>query len=265
MHEITPAEKAALIERYGGRFSVPFCSYGTVEDYCDSCDHLPWLSYVQNDLKDLQRPWTIKAALDFLPPPARLLEVGAGQPLVAGSLAQLGYNVTVVDPYDGSGGGPQEFELFSQAYPQVRIIRAQFQTGLPELAELSFDGIYSISVLEHIAKPALASLFEAVSRHLRSGGYSFHSIDCVVKGAAANHHFEQALVVLTHQSAIGGKLPLQGNELPALLHCADADLETCYLSAVGHNLWRGALPYASFPFRKVLSLQTAVQVAPPQH
>jgi hypothetical protein len=63
MQQISDAEKAALIERYAGRYSVPFCPYETVEDYCDSCDHLPWLSYVQNDLKDLQRPWTIKGTL----------------------------------------------------------------------------------------------------------------------------------------------------------------------------------------------------------
>src|ERR1700755_1440750 len=112
MHQITDPEKAVLIERYAGRYAVPFCSYGTVEDYCDSCDHLPSFSTVQNDLKDLQRPWTGKAALSLLPKGSRLLEIGAGQPLVAGLLADLGYEVTVIDPYDGSGRGPTEFERF---------------------------------------------------------------------------------------------------------------------------------------------------------
>ena len=78
MHQLTDEQKAALIARYSGRFHVPPLSYGTVRDYCDSCDHLPWLASVQNDLKDLQRPWTIKATLGLLPPPARLLEIGAG-------------------------------------------------------------------------------------------------------------------------------------------------------------------------------------------
>src|SRR4029077_4840355 len=134
MYQLTDEQEAALIARYSGRFHVPLRSYGTVRDYCDSYDHLPWIASVQNDLKDLQRPWTIKATLGLLPPPARLLEIGAGEPLVAACLAQIGYEVTVVDPYDGSGGGEQVVELFTQAYPQVRIIRAPFQLGLPDLA-----------------------------------------------------------------------------------------------------------------------------------
>jgi SAM-dependent methyltransferase len=259
MRQISDAEKAALIERYAGRYSVPFCSYGTVEDYCDSCDHLPWLSSVQNDLKDLQRPWTIKATLDLLPPPARLLEIGAGEPLVAAYLVQLGYEVTVVDPYDGSGGGPQDFELFMQTYPEVRIIRAPFQAGLPELSGVTFDGIYSISVLEHIPKAGLANLFEGLSRHLRIGGYSFHSVDCVSEGVGAQHHFQQCLIIVSHQCAIAGRPPLQKDDLSALLRRADHDLETCYLSAAGHNLWRAGANYEAFPFRKVLSIQFAAK------
>ena len=263
MYQFTDEQKAALIARYSGRFQVPLLSYGTVRDYCDSCDQLPWLASVQNDLKDLQRPWTIKATLGLLPPPARLLEIGAGEPLVAACLVQVGYEVTVVDPYDGSGGGPQQVELFTQAYPEVRIIRARFQLGLPELAEDIFDGIYSISVLEHIPKAAMPELFEAITAHLRSGGYSYHSIDCVAKGFGTDDHFQQCLTILNNQAQIGCTPPVLAAELTTLLQRADNDLETYYLSAAGHNLWRGTLPYSRFPFRKVLSLQTAAQAKMP--
>src|SRR6266851_3507891 len=170
MQALSPMERTALIERYASKFPVEPLAYGTVRDYCDSCDHLPRLSTLQNDLKDLQRPWTVKAALGLLAPGSRLLEIGAGQPLVAAFLAELGYDVTVIDPYDGSGGGPTEFDKFVQLYPRVSIIRGHFGPGLPELANETFDGIYSISVLEHVPEPGLGRIFAALSGHLRPGG-----------------------------------------------------------------------------------------------
>lgn len=53
--------------------------------------------------------------------------------MVAAILAELGYSVTVIDPYDGSGGGPTQFEDFVRLYPKVRIVRAEFQPDLPQL------------------------------------------------------------------------------------------------------------------------------------
>jgi SAM-dependent methyltransferase len=250
-------ERETLLRRYSGRFVPPPLGYGTVRDYCDSCDYLPSLSSAQNDLKDLQRPWTVKAALGLLPQGARLLEIGAGQPLVAAFLAELGYAVTVVDPYDGSAGGPREFETFTKLYPKVRILQGRFESDLPELCGEIFDGIYSVSVLEHIPEPALGALFQAISSHLPPGGKSFHSIDCVSEGNDAGYHFDQCFRISSYQCDMAGGL-LKREELGELLTHARADIETYYLSAAGHNLWRGGLPYDRFPFRKVLSLQTAV-------
>ena len=62
------------------------------------------------DLKDVQRPWVLKAIVGAVPPGSRLLEIGAGEPLVAELLARLGYDVTVVDPYDGRDRGPTDLE-----------------------------------------------------------------------------------------------------------------------------------------------------------
>jgi SAM-dependent methyltransferase len=259
MHQLTDEQKAALIARYSGRFHVPLFSYGTVRDYCDSCDHLSWLASVQNDLKDLQRPWTIKATLGLLPPPARLLEIGAGEPLVAAALAELDYNVTVVDPYDGSGGGPTAYEHFVQSYPRVRIIREEFRLGLVELTNQSFDGIYSVSVLEHIPEPCLETLFKALSRHLKPGGWSFHSVDCVIQGAQTAYHCDQCSRILDYQHAIAGLEAASKQASTELINRAHDDLETYYLSAAGHNLWRGALSYDQFPFRKVISIQFTAQ------
>lgn len=244
---------------HGGRYPVAELSYGTVRDYCDSCDHLPWLSSIQNDLKDLQRPWTVKAALGLLSPGASLLEIGAGQPFVAAALAEFGYRVTVVDPYDGSGGGPTEFDQFVQAYPKVRIIRNEFRPGLLELADQIFDGIYSVSVLEHIPEPFLGTLFEGVTRHLRREGWSFHSVDCVTQGAHAAYHCEQCIRIANYQDTIAGREAVSKEALVDLINRASSDVETYYLSAAGHNLWRGSIPYDEFPFRKVISVQLAAQ------
>jgi 2-polyprenyl-3-methyl-5-hydroxy-6-metoxy-1,4-benzoquinol methylase len=259
MQALSASEKDALINRYHAAFAVPPLSYGTVRDYCDSCDYLPCLSNVQGDLKDLQRPWTVKAALGLLPAGSRLLEVGAGRPLVASLLADLEYHVTVIDPYDGSDRGPTEFENFVRLHPNIRIIRDRFRRGLPQLKDETFDGIYSISVLEHIPEPALGEVFRAVSFHLRPRGKSFHSVDCVVEGSGAAFHFEQCSRVAAYQSEIAGKTLFGPAKLIELFAEADRDLETCYLSAAGHNLWRAGAVYDTFPFRKVLSFQTAVE------
>jgi hypothetical protein len=44
-------------------------------------------------LKDVQRPWMLKAVFGRLPRGARLLEIGGGDPWVADLLARLGYEV----------------------------------------------------------------------------------------------------------------------------------------------------------------------------
>jgi SAM-dependent methyltransferase len=186
-----------------------------------------------------------------------LLEIGAGQPLVAACLAELGYQVIVVDPYDGSGGGPTEFDRFVQLYPSVQILRRTFQAELPELAKQTFDGIYSISVLEHIPAPELAAIINAISSYLRPGGWVFHSIDCVIEGASAAYHIEQCKRITAHHNTLMEGMAVDTGDIVKLFERARHDLETCYLSAAGHNLWRGAQPYETFPFRKVLSFQFA--------
>ena len=56
------AALAAAAERYQA-YPVAPLGYGTVRDYCDSFDHLGPLATLNGDLKDLQRPWMLKAIL----------------------------------------------------------------------------------------------------------------------------------------------------------------------------------------------------------
>ena len=139
---IGDADLWPLRDLYEGRFEVPAISYGTVRDYADSTDGIPGLVSASADMKNLQRCWMVKAVLGNVPRGSRLIEIGAGEPLVGGLFSRLGYEVTIVDPYDGSGNGPREYALFASTYPDLKFIRDQF----PPAAGLdgAYDCVYSI-------------------------------------------------------------------------------------------------------------------------
>ena len=249
-----------ILGRYQGLYQVQELGYGTVRDYCDSCDSLPFLSNYQGDLKDFERPWTVKAILGVCPPGSKLLEIGAGEPLVAQILAELGYDVTVVDPYEGSGGGPTQLDEFRRIYTDVKIHQAHFSSDLPDLKRKSFDCIYSISVLEHISEQALSVVFEGIQTFLKRRGASLHSIDHVAAGQAADFHRRNLIDILGHQAKLRGGNPAQAlAQMDELEQRFNEDLDTYYLSPSGHNLWRGRTPYNEFPFRRVNAILTSVE------
>ena len=113
---IADGELWPLRELYRGRFEIGPISYGTVRDYADSTENMIGLAAASADMKNIQRCWMVKAVLGAVEPGSRLLEIGAGEPLAAGLLSRLGYEVTIVDPYDGSGNGPREYAHFASAY-----------------------------------------------------------------------------------------------------------------------------------------------------
>ena len=77
-----PADAAEIVGRFSTPKQMSETSYATVRDYCESLDYLPHITGVDGDLKNVQRPWTVKALLRAVPPPARLLEIGGGEPIV---------------------------------------------------------------------------------------------------------------------------------------------------------------------------------------
>jgi hypothetical protein len=247
-----PKPKAApelqeLIRRYQN-YSLEPLSYATVRDYCDSFDHLHRLATANGDLKDCQRPWILKAILAEAPPPGRVLEIGAGEPLVADLLSRMGYDAWIVDPYDGSGNGPTQFEEFRKRYPHLSFVRSQFHDHLPKVPERAFDCIYSISVLEHVPPAGLQDVFSGLKRYLTPTGSSIHAVDHVSRGNGAPEH----LVNLKFMCEGFGFDPLC---LDALLARMSEDTETYYLSAESHNRWRAGVPYDDFPMRACVSIQ----------
>lgn len=255
-----PANAAAILARFSGRGARVGTSYATVRDYCESLDELPQITAVDGDLKNVQRPWAAKAILANVPPPARLLEIGGGEPIVSGFLTELGYDVTLVDPYDGFGNGPTDHERYTQQFPHVKIMREYFRPGLPGLGAKSFDAIFSISVLEHLSPDGLASCFDGIAEFLRPDGASIHCFDFILQGPGDGYDVENAQRILAEQARITGA-PGEGT-FSELLERVKSDVETFFLSPQGHHHWRGGRAYSDFPFRKVVSLQTIGRVPP---
>jgi glycosyltransferase involved in cell wall biosynthesis len=252
---ITDFAASPLHRRYAD-YPVPALGYATVADYVDSLEHLPDLAQISHDLKDVQRPWMVKALVARVSPGARLLEIGGGDPWVASRMVDLGYEVVIVDPYEGEDGGPADFERICQAYPQVTFIRGRFPEAVPQRLAGSFGAIYSISVLEHVPIDSIGPLFEGIKRFLRDGRCpTIHAIDHVHKGRGAEHHLRM-LQRVTKAAGLPGAL------LDEVSQRLDDDPDVYFLSAESHNRWRGSLPYAEFPMRRCASVNLCTQVPP---
>lgn len=246
MSEVFPTDRLwELEERYRGRFEVEPLSYGTVRDFADSLDNLAGLARANGDMKDLQRCWVLKAVLGSVEPGAHLVEIGAGEPLVADLLTKLGHRVTVVDPYDGSGQGPREFERFRSAHPDVEFIRERFPPNAPLPADVA--GVYSVSVLEHIPADEIGAVIEAATELVAPDGCSIHAIDHVVAGWGDEAHLERLEEIVRRSG-------LEVDRLHALIDRLRADPEAYFVSAEAHERWRGALPYGDYPMRRIGSI-----------
>ncbi len=246
MTDLFPQDRLwELDELYRGSFPVEELSYGTVRDFADSLDNLGGLARASGDMKDLQRCWMVKAILGTVERGGRLIEIGAGEPLVAGLLTRLGYSVTVVDPYDGSDQGPVEFERFAREYPDVEFIRERFppSSGLPG----PVAAIYSVSVLEHIPVAEMGTVMGAATAALAPAGCSIHAVDHVLAGWGADAHRERLEQTVR-------RLGLSAEGLGELIRRLEADPEAYFVSAEAHERWRGDLPYEDYPMRRIASI-----------
>jgi glycosyltransferase involved in cell wall biosynthesis len=221
--------------------------YATVKDFCDSAENFKDICRLNGDLKNVQRPWIIKAIIASVPFGGKLIEIGAGEPIVASYLHHLGYDVTIIDPYDGTGNGPVEYAYFRKHYPHLKIIKNYFEEGINTLDGGSYDCVYSISVLEHIPQEKIKEIFCGIRKMLKAGGVSIHCIDHVLEGSGAKHHDERLRLILDELNLL--------SVFDDTLKTLKDDVDTYYLSAEGHNLWRGTQRYEDFPFRKVISIQ----------
>jgi hypothetical protein len=233
-------------QRYQGAFPVPAVSYGTVRDLADSRAHLGGLADANRDLKDVQRCWTVKAILGNVAPGSRLLEIGAGEPVVAGILSRLGYEVTIVDPYAGRGNGPRAFAAFRAAYPDLAFVRDSFPPAQPLAA--GFGAVYSISVLEHLGPDEIRQALTAARGLLEpERGCAIHAIDVVIAGWGTEEHREKL-------EAAAAALGIEPAAVAAQVEQLRDDPETYFVSAETHESWRVGLPYDEYPMRRIASV-----------
>ena len=249
MSELFPDDRLwELEDRYRDSFEVEPLSYGTVRDLADSLDNLGGLARANGDMKDLQRCWVLKAVLGTVEEGAHLVEIGAGEPLVANLLTKLGHRVTVIDPYDGSGQGPREFERFRTAYPDVEFIRERFPPSAALPADVAC--VFSVSVLEHIDRDDIADVIGAAAELVAPGGCSIHAIDHVVAGWGSDAHLERLEEIVNRSG-------LEVDRLHELIEELRADPDAYFVSAEAHERWRGALPYDDYPMRRIASIGLA--------
>jgi hypothetical protein len=211
-----------------------------VRDWSDSLERLPLLATASRDLKDVQRPWALKAIAAAVPPGSRLLEIGAGEPLVAGMLARDGYDVTVVDPYDGRDGGPSDVE----APPGVRVIRGLFPRDVP--AAERFDCVYSISVLEHLPAAAIDDVCADPRAHARGRARSTPSTTSSSRAGAD----DTSCAFARHRRA--RRRP--GRARPCCSRRSPTRTRTSFRRG---TRWRGAVLRDEFPMRRCVSISSA--------
>ena len=178
-------DHSKLVKLYSG-FRPSVLSYATAQDYCDSLDTMESLATsTRGGLKDVTRPWIVKAIIGSCKPGARLLEFGAGEPYVASCLSKAGYQVTIVDPFDGrSGGRVAKADNVVEGFPDLNVISGIFQPNMEGLRPESFDVIYSISVLEHLDVDLIA-ITTAIAQYLAKPGRTIHTIDYALQGSSA--------------------------------------------------------------------------------
>lgn len=242
----------SLMEKYKGTRTQTL-SYATVKDFCDSFDNLTELATYAEDLKNVQRCWALKMVLATVPQRGRILEIGAGEPIVADILQRIGFQVTIVDPYEGFANGPTDIDYYKGIYPNIRFVVDYFGANTNGLDVDGYDACYSISVLEHIPLGSFDDFFLGIKKFMKSGANSIHAVDFVLKGPGADYH----LAMLERVTDGHG---ISREAVNAALIQAEGDPETYFLSAEAHNRWRGKLAYADFPMRRCISMQIATTV-----
>lgn len=239
-----------LYEQYG-EANFPELEFATVKDFADSLEYMPELC-IQQDLKDVERPWAVKAIIDKVPKGGKLLEVGGGEPIVADFLHQLGYDVTLIDPFEGAGNGPIRYEHYKRKYPNVKMIRSYFTDDCDDLTENTFDCIFSISVLEHIPTSEIPSIFRGIEKYSKPGAYTIHNVDHIHLGHEADWSLQHLNSILAQLSLLDEWTLLQGT--------IDWDPDIFFLSPEGHLLWKGQRAYGEFPFRRCVAVNICKQV-----
>ena len=112
---------------------------------------------------------------ELLPPPAKLVELGAAPGDQIAALADAGYDATAVDigiSSDGWADGTEGRMLRLLGEHGVSYVEWDLEQTPYPLADAAFDGVVYTEVFEHLREFPVRSL-EECARVLRPGGYLF--------------------------------------------------------------------------------------------
>lgn len=243
---------ATLVERARGlvgrvsrekTFPPSGVSTATVREFQVLAERFPDWDLADGDVKSFQRPWMVAMVLDLVPRGGKILEYGAGDCAVAGRLSALGYDVWVVDPYDGSGGGPADWAPYARRHPKITFIPERLDPVLD--LPRDFDATCSVSVLEHIPREAQRAVASAIEIFSSRGGYNLEAVDFTVRGR-----------ILLDYPLVDEILRVRGIRPCAarLAHHALSHVDTYYLSPAMHRRWRKSRSFDDYPYRQVTSL-----------
>jgi hypothetical protein len=234
-----------LRELFGAREPQNGLSYATVADYAESIDAMPHLMAASAPPLGPQRGWAIKALVATVPEGASILELAGSSPIASGVLARLGYDVTVLDPFDGTASEPHTFTAVTRNYSVLEFVRDQ----LPPTAPLprKYAAVYSLGLLDRLEPDRAARVVEAGLGALDAGGVSLHCFAHVIAGWSADVSDARLTSVL-------GATGTDAEQARAAIEPMGSDPETYLVSAEAHNSWRGSVPYDSYRMRRIGSL-----------
>lgn len=178
------------------------------------------------NLKVYQDMLVYSFIVDNFPPGARLLEVGGGNSRIIRWLRDR-YEFWNLDKLEGVGNGLTSLED-TQGFRLVRDYIGAFNKELPDGY---FDGVFSISTLEHVPydDTTLAAITADIDRILKPGGLSLHCFDIVLKRSGAERH---PLIDYFHEH-----VPATNHRIPTWMIRLDPDLWGMSRSAY-ERLWQ---------------------------
>src|SRR3990172_5387631 len=94
---------------------------------------------------------------EYLPAPARILDLGAGSGALTRRLLDTGYAVHAAD-----------MDLQGWSVVDVRVTQVDFNREVWDLPEAGFEAIAAIEVIEYLENPT--QFFRNVAKHLVDGG-----------------------------------------------------------------------------------------------
>jgi hypothetical protein len=230
-------------------FELVEAGYSKVSEYTRYFEQYPALIGPKGDLKDVQRPWALEKVRELVAPSGQIIDLGGSACELASILAES-HQVTVVDPYDGSGNGPRNPEPYRKKYPKVRIVQA-FLNSETDLRD--FEAVVSTSVIEHIPVPQHKGTVDGIAAALRIGGYSIHAIDVTVQAING--------FLLGSQKVAESFVRSHGVEFD-VAEMRDrilADVDSYFLSPLMYQQWRKGRPFDSYPWRKVATLNVVLR------